>query len=324
MNSSTLESLLKVDDLTVNYGGSHTPALKGASFELKTGSTLGVVGESGSGKTTLARALGGLLPPGATVNAALLELAGQDLLAASKKQWRQLRRSEVAFVFQSPVDSWNPTRLLAVQMKDALRASGLDDEYSRLLGVLERMGIDNPGKVLESYPHQLSGGMLQRMSIAVALMHEPSLLIADEPTSALDSTVQAEILLILQELRTEANLSLVVISHDLSVVSRLADEVAVMYGGRVVECGQTADILKSPVHPYTRGLLASVPGMSGETRTPLPAMPYGEVAENGCVFATRCEIREESCIRIDPPLMERSNGFVACEPGLRQWTQERP
>ena len=316
-------SLLKVDDLTVNYAGEESPALKGASFDLGYGRTLGVVGESGSGKTTLALALGGLLPTGARMKASQIELAGQDLLDISRRRWLHLRRSEVAFVFQSPVDSWNPTRVLKVQVKDALQAAGRSDDYSRLVDVLQRVGIDDPDRVLGSYPDQLSGGMLQRMSIAVALVHEPALLIADEPTSALDSTVQAEILTILNELRTEANLSLVIISHDLSVVSRLADDVMVMYGGRVVESGETEDVLESPVHPYTRGLLASVPNLEGETRTPLPAMPFGEIADLGCVFATRCDLREEGCLRTEPLPIEHKSGFVACGPGRELWVQER-
>ncbi|MBH99443.1 MAG: hypothetical protein CL467_02445 [Acidimicrobiaceae bacterium] len=316
-------SLLKVDDLTVYYAGEQSPALKGASFELDHGRTLGVVGESGSGKTTVALALGGLLPSGAKMKASRIELGGHDLLDISKRKWLHLRRSEVAFVFQSPVDSWNPTRVLRVQVKDALQAAGRSDDYSRLVSVLQRVGIDDPDRALGSYPHQLSGGMLQRISIAVALVHEPALLIADEPTSALDSTVQAEILEILHELRTEANLSLVIISHDLSVVSRLADEVVVMYGGRVVERGETEDVLGLPVHPYTRGLLASVPKLEGETRTPLPAMAFGEIADQGCVFATRCDLREETCLRTDPLPIEHKSGFVACGPGMEKWSKER-
>ena len=311
-------SLLAVEDLTVSYPGGARPAVSGVSFEIEAGRTLAVVGESGSGKTTLALALAGLLDRRARRRARRLEIGGEDLLAAGRKRWRQLRRTAVSFVFQSPVNSWNPTRTMKAQVKDGMAASGRAGRMPELYELLGRVGFEDPERRLEELPHQLSGGMLQRVSIAVAVIHQPALLIADEPTSALDSTVQSEILAVLRELRDEANLAMLVISHDLSVVSRVADDVMVMYGGKAVERGAREDVLGGAVHPYTRGLLDSVPRLDGERKTPLPSMPPGPLPAGGCPFAPRCGLAVEECRRAEPPLAPVGAVLAACPPAAAQ------
>ena len=311
-------SLLSVEDLTVSYPGGVRPAVSGVSFEIEAGRTLAVVGESGSGKTTLALALAGLLDRRARRRARRLEIGGEDLLAAGRRRWRQLRRTAVSFVFQSPVNSWNPTRTMKAQVKDGMAASGRAGRMPELYELLGRVGFEDPERRLEELPHQLSGGMLQRVSIAVAVIHQPALLIADEPTSALDSTVQSEILAVLRELRDEANLAMLVISHDLSVVSRVADDVMVMYGGKAVERGAREDVLGGAVHPYTRGLLDSVPRLDGERKTPLPSMPPGPLPAGGCPFAPRCGLAVEECRRTEPPLAPVGAVLAACPPAAAQ------
>lgn len=307
-------SLLAVEDLTVAYPGAGRAAVKGVSLELEAGRTLAVVGESGSGKTTLALALAGLLDRRAAVRARRLEMDGENLLAAGKRRWRRLRRTEISFVFQSPINSWNPTRTMKAQVKDGMAASDCADRMPELYDLLGRVGFDDPHRRLDDLPHRLSGGMLQRVSIAVAVIHEPALLIADEPTSALDSTVQSEILAILGELRNEVNLAMLVISHDLSVVSRVADDVMVMYGGRAVERGPRGGVLDSAVHPYTRGLLDSVPRLDGERRIPLPSMVPGPLPAAGCPFAPRCGLAVEECRRTEPDLIPAAATLAACPP----------
>ena len=307
-------SLLVVDGLTVVYPGAGRPAVAGVSFEIEAGRTLAVVGESGSGKTTLALALAGLLDPRARRGARRLEVNGEDLLSAGRKRWRQLRRTDISFVFQSPVNSWNPTRTMKAQVKDGMAASGRAGRMPELYDLLGRVGFEDPERRLEDLPHQLSGGMLQRVSIAVAVIREPALLIADEPTSALDSTVQSEILAILGELRREVNLAMLVISHDLSVVSRVADDVMVMYGGKAVELGSRRNALHSAVHPYTKGLLDSVPSLDGERKTLLPSMAPGPLPAAGCPFAPRCGLAVDECRRTEPDLAPVGATLAACPP----------
>lgn len=307
-------SLLAVEDLTVTYQGATRPAVKGASLELESGRTLAVVGESGSGKTTLALALAGLLDRRARRRAARLEINGENLLSAGRRRWRQLRRTDISFIFQSPINSWNPTRTMIAQVRDAMTAAGHAARMPELMDLLARVGFEDPERRLEDLPHQLSGGMLQRVSIAVSVIHEPALLIADEPTSALDSTVQSEILAILGELRSEVDLAMLVISHDLSVVSRVADDVMVLYGGKVVERGARADVLDSAAHPYTRGLLDSVPRLDGERQTPLPSMIPGHLPARGCPFAPRCRLAVDDCRRTEPDLIPIGATLAACPP----------
>ena len=309
-------SLLVVDGLSVSYEGSDRNALNDASFTLEAGKTVAVVGESGSGKSTLAHVLGGLLDPTTRMTGRDLSLSGENLLSARRSRWRELRRTELSMVFQSPIESWNPTRTLRAQLVGGLEAAGRPELYPTLVELLHRVGIDEPEQRLGDYPHQLSGGMLQRISIASAVVKGPSLLIADEPTSALDSTVQAEILEILRELKKDSDLAMVIISHDLTVVSRVADDVLVMYGGNIVESGPTDRVLGHPVHPYTQGLLDSVPRLTDEPRSALPSMPMGGLPERGCPFRPRCSIAVEACELNNPALEASGVTRVACPPAL--------
>ena len=200
------------------------------------------------------------------------------------------------------------------QVKEGMAASGHSDRMPELMDLLARVGFEDPQRRLEDLPHRLSGGMLQRVSIAVAVIHEPALLIADEPTSALDSTVQSEILAILRELRNEVNLAMLVISHDLSVVSRVSDEVIVLYGGKVVEQGSCDDLLSSAVHPYTTGLLDSVPRLDGARQAPLPSMVPGHLPAMGCPFAPRCGMAVAECHHTEPELIPVASTLAACPP----------
>jgi len=309
-------TLLEVDGLSVTYAGADYKALNDASFTLDTGKTVAVVGESGSGKSTLAHVLAGLLDQTAEMTGRSLSLNGENLLTANRSRWRELRRTQLSMVFQSPIESWNPTRTMRAQVMGGLKAAGRPDLYRSLVESVRRVGIDEPEQRLGDYAHQLSGGMLQRISIASAVVNGPSLLIADEPTSALDSTVQAEILQILSELRNDSNLAMVIISHDLTVVNRVADDVLVMYGGKIVESGPTDLVLGDPVHPYTRGLLDSVPRLTDEPRRSLPSMPTGGIPNQGCPFQPRCALAVAACETTSPSLEITGATRVACPPAL--------
>jgi oligopeptide/dipeptide ABC transporter ATP-binding protein len=306
-------TLLTVRGLEVRYAHMARPALRGLSFELAAGASLAIVGESGSGKSTAALALTRLLPRDARVRAAEIRFEGNDLARLGRKELRALRGRRIAMVFQDPAGSWNPTRRIGAQLGDGLRAAGLGEEgEGRVLELLRRVGIDRPERRLHDYPHHLSGGMLQRVMIAGALASAPSLLIADEPTSALDATVQAELLDLLAELRAETGLALLIISHDLGVVARVAEQTVVLYAGKAVERAPTQALFTRARHPYTVGLLRSTPRRTQPPKVPLEAMRAGEVAVRGCPFAPRCPLAVERCRVEEPEEREVDTSIVAC------------
>jgi oligopeptide/dipeptide ABC transporter ATP-binding protein len=306
-------ALLAVSGLEVRYARAATPAVHGLSFELEQGGSLAIVGESGSGKSTAALALTRLLPRDARVDAAGITFEGRDLQRLGLRELRALRGRRIAMVFQDPAGSWNPTRRIGVQLRDGLRAAGLGDEArGRLLDLLRRVGIQNPELRLEDYPHHLSGGMLQRIMIAGALAAGPSLLIADAPPRALDATVQAELLGLLAELRAETGLALLIISHDLGVVARVAERTVVLYAGKAVEQAPTAALFSDARHPYTLGLLRSTPRRTDRPKAPLVAMRAGEVAPRGCPFAPRCPLAVERCVAEEPTPRRVGASTVAC------------
>jgi peptide/nickel transport system ATP-binding protein len=264
------EPLLHVENLSIDFGG--RPAVDGISFEIGQGETLGLVGESGSGKSATSLALLRLLPPSATVTGKIA-FGGYDLLALPEPEMRRRRGREVAMIFQEPMTALNPVMPVGAQIAEAVQAHHPElsraEVRSRVLESMHEVALPEPERRLRDYPHQFSGGQRQRILIAMAIVNRPRLLIADEPTTALDVTVQAQILALLNRLRKTHNLSMLFISHDLAVVSQVADRVAVMQHGAIVEQASAAQIFGSPQHPYTRRLLASVPTMRTDRSKPL-------------------------------------------------------
>jgi peptide/nickel transport system ATP-binding protein len=264
------DALLHVDNLSIDFGD--RPAVDGISFEIGQGETLGLVGESGSGKSATSLALLRLLPPSATVTGKIA-FGGYDLLALSEPEMRRRRGREIAMIFQEPMTSLNPVMPVGAQIAEAVQAHHPElsraEVRSRVLESMHEVALPEPERRLRDYPHQFSGGQRQRILIAMAIVNRPRLLIADEPTTALDVTVQAQILALLNRLRKTHNLSMLFISHDLAVVSQVADRVAVMQHGKIVEQGAAAQIFEAPQHPYTRRLLASVPTMRTDRTKPL-------------------------------------------------------
>jgi oligopeptide transport system ATP-binding protein len=300
--------VLDVDRLRVllpGRDGTKLPAVDGVSFAVAPGEIVGVAGESGSGKTMTALALFGLLPHGATTEGAL-RFDGSDVLTMRAKDLRGLRGQSMSMVFQDPMTSLHPMLTVEKQITEHLRfhtGVGRRAARARALELLEQVRIPDPARTLGAYPHQFSGGMRQRVAIAVALACSPRLLIADEPTTALDVTVQAGILRLLDRLRREEGLAIVIITHDLGVMSSIADRVVVMYAGRVAESGPTAEVLGAPRHPYTRGLLDALPHPERGTTSLVPiagAPPVLGGKPAGCAFHPRCAFAEARC-RTDRP-----------------------
>ncbi len=272
MDSSRVNQspLLSVRDLRVSFGAHE--AVRGISFAIAPGETLGLVGESGSGKSATSLALMRLLPPVAHVQGSIT-LDRQDLLALDERAMRRLRGAGVAMVFQEPMTALNPVMTVGRQIAEALLAhaprTSRREVRERVLAAMREVALPEPERRINDYPHQFSGGQRQRIVIAMAILNKPRLLIADEPTTALDVTVQAQILALLKRLREEHNLAMLFISHDLAVVSQVADRVAVMRHGEIVEQGAMLDVLTQPKHSYTRSLLASVPTMTTDRERPL-------------------------------------------------------
>ncbi len=290
------------------------------SLQLAPAESLGLVGESGSGKTMLALALMGLLPPGARVaGSAVLkrgETSERNLTQLNEKGWRAVRGREIAMVFQEPMTSLNPVMRIGAQIAEGIRAHepslSKSQVRNRVLEALRHASVPEPEVRAEQFPHQLSGGLRQRAMIAMVLAAGPKLLIADEPTTALDVTVQKQILDLLDRLRRELKLGLVFITHDLGVVAQVADRVAVMYAGRIVEEGPAAEVLRAPRHPYTQGLLAASPSLEKRKLTPIPgAVPQLIALPPGCAFEPRCGLRRAECAAAVPALRSASAGHTA-------------
>ncbi len=332
------EPLLEVRDLRVAFrtDAGTVRALFGVSFSLAPGETLGLVGESGCGKTVTALSVLKLLPsPPAVIEGGQVLLRGKDLVPLSGEEMRDVRGKEISMVFQEPMSSLNPVLTVGEQVAEVFTAHGVcgkEEAGEKAVAWLRRVGMPDPERRVREYPHQLSGGMRQRAMIAMALALEPALLIADEPTTALDVTIEAQILDLLRELRRLQGMAVLLITHDLGVVHEFADRTAIMYLGRIVEIGTTHDLFADPVHPYTQGLLESLPGKStGERRLPsIPGtVPGLSAIPPGCPFADRCKFRQAAlgawregaaatdalavCDRVDPQLEEYAPGhFAAC------------
>ncbi len=313
-------TLLEAEALTVTFGqaAAVVRVVDGLGFALAPGRTLGVVGESGCGKSMAALAVMGLLPVGARAGGAL-RFDGEDLLAMSEAGRRRLRGRRMAMIFQEPMTALNPVVPVGVQIAEMLVVHEGARETAarqRAIALLERVGIAEPATRAAAYPHQLSGGMRQRVMIAMAIACRPSLLIADEPTTALDVSVQAQILDLLLELQRDEGMAMLFISHNLGVISEIADEIMVMYAGRVAEHGPAQSVLAAPLHPYTRGLIATLPDPA--RRKPVLPTIAGTVPDPrwraaGCAFHPRCPDATAECAATLPTPRERApRRFAAC------------
>ena len=302
--------MLQATDLTVTLGAREhaTQVIAGLSFSLRPGQTLGVVGESGCGKSMTALAVMGLLPTPHAVGGDL-RFDGADLSAMMPEQRRRLRGASMAMIFQEPMTALNPVVTIGAQIAEMLevhRDAAPDQAARQAVGLLERVGIADAARRAGAYPHQLSGGMRQRVMIAMAIACKPTLLIADEPTTALDVSVQAQILDLLLELQRDEGMAMLFISHNLGVVSEMADDILVMYAGRAVEYGPAQEVLRAPRHPYTTGLIATLPDI-GKRQKRLPVIPGNVVSPRqrpaGCAFAPRCPLALPACAASTPGLI---------------------
>ena len=313
LNVVGLRSLIQLRHSTIR-------AVDGVSLHIDRGETLGLVGESGSGKTMTAMSIPRLLPRGGAIVEGTIELMGRNLVELDEEEIRKVRGSEVAVVFQDPMTSLNPTMRVGTQIAESVRAHRgwtWSRSFERAVEVLGLVGVPRPTERLNAYPHQLSGGLRQRVMIAIALANEPRLLIADEPTTALDVTVQAQILRLITTLKKRLGMAVLLITHDLGVVAGHADRVAVMYAGKVVEEGPTAEILGSMRHRYTQALLQSMP-VRDQPRSQLlyaiPGQPPNlSEPPPGCRFHPRCQFATEVCASAEPPFEEHAAGHsFAC------------
>jgi peptide/nickel transport system ATP-binding protein len=301
--------LLRISDLAVEFvtPDRRTTALDGVSLEIGPGEVVGLVGETGCGKTLTGLSVLRLLPSTATVSRGTVEFEGRDLAALPEEALRDIRGNRISMVFQNPGTAFNPVFTIGSQIRRVLQAhERIDDAAAsaRIAGVLADVGLGEADRVLRAYPHQLSGGMLQRAMIAMALVCRPALLIADEPTTALDVTIAAQILRLLRRLQEEQGFSVLFITHDLGVVRIVSDRVVVLYAGRVAEDAPTAELFADPQHPYTRGLIAAVPRRStrGGPLSSIPgSIPTDPGSIAGCAFADRCPLVAERC-RVERPL----------------------
>ena len=311
-------SVLAVTDLAVTFGSGAglVRAVNGVSLEVARGEVLGLVGESGSGKSVTGLAILGLVDAPGKIARGSIKLEGEELIGRPEASLRRMRGKRLAMIFQDPMSTLNPVLRIDTQMIEAVRAHDNVTERAaraRASDALARVGIPSPDERLTAYPHQFSGGMRQRVAIAIALLHGPALLVADEPTTALDVTIQSQILAQVQQLAAEQGTALVWITHDLSVVASLADRVAVMYAGRIVEEGPVADVIERPHHPYTAGLIGSVPSRNkrGAPLAQIPGMaPSAASLPQGCPFRPRCPRRDEVCLT-DPPAFAFEPGRAA-------------
>ena len=312
------KELLRIEDLEIRYETDDgiVYALNGVSLHVDEGETLGLVGETGAGKTTLAKGILRLIqtPPGKIVNGKVY-FGGKDILAMSDHDLHQVRGNAISMVFQDPMTSLNPVMTVGEQIEEviAVHNSNLSKEEirERAIAMLRRVGIS--ADRIDEYPHQFSGGMKQRVIIAIALACNPKLLLADEPTTALDVTIQAQVLDMIRKLKTEMNTAMILISHDLGVVAQTCDRVAIIYAGRIVETGNLRDIYKNPKHPYTIGLLDSIPSLTKDAKRLKPIkglMPDPTNLPPGCPFAPRCNYATAACSEAVPELADRGNGHL--------------
>ncbi len=315
-----MSDFLNVKDLVVEYtsGGQTIHAVNGVSFQIEKGETLGLVGETGAGKTTIAKAILQILPdPPAKVRQGEIVLDGADVLKMPEHDLLKIRGSKISMIFQDPMTALNPIMSVGSQITEVILLHNDIDESAavdRACEMLEMVGI--PRQRYVEYPHQFSGGMKQRVVIAMALACNPELLLADEPTTALDVTIQAQVLDMINDLKTKYNTTMILITHDLGVVAETCDKVAIIYAGSIMECGSKEDIFLHPQHPYTHGLFGSIPKLDDKSKrlNPIPGLPPDPTnLPQGCPFAPRCAYATDECRRKGVPMLKVSAGHeVRC------------
>jgi len=317
-----VQPLLEVKDLRTSFftDAGEVRAVDGVSFAVEPGKLMGLVGESGSGKTASVLSVMRLLPERARVMGGAVLFEGRDLLKLSEPEMRAVRGAKIAMIFQEPMTSLNPVFTIGSQIGEAVRLhqhTARRETLERTIEALRLVGIADPERRVNDYPHQLSGGMRQRVMIAMALACEPKLLVADEPTTALDVTIQAQILDLIRELQVRLKLAVILVTHDLGVVAQYADDVTILYAARVIEQAPSAELFRNPLNPYTRGLLESIPGVDGSHHRRLRAIagsiPNALHPPSGCRFHPRCPMAIDECARVDPPLVAKApQHLVAC------------
>jgi oligopeptide/dipeptide ABC transporter ATP-binding protein len=314
------EDLLRIDGMHVGFrqGDDMRSVVRGVDLRIAPGEVVGLVGESGSGKSMTALAIMRLLPPGGAVTSGRILFRGQDLRETSARDLNKLRGGQIGMIFQDPLTALNPAMTIGRQLHDAIRAHqaiGSRAALTRAEELLALVGIPYPRQRLLAYPHELSGGMRQRVMIALAVSCNPSLLIADEPTTALDVTVQAQVMDLLDRIRTEFGIAILFISHNLELVAEISTRVTVMYAGRVVETGDVHELFATPRHPYTRQLLRCIPRLDGQkgAMPTIPGLPpHIGALPPGCPFAPRCDIAEPRCTEDDPPTSWHNRQMAVC------------
>ena len=312
MNNSTI---LQVENLKTVFSsrGQEVQAVRGVSFEVNKGEIVGLVGESGSGKSVTMKAILGILPENAKTSADVLRFQDKDLLSLNEEEYRKMRGKEMTMIFQDPMTALNPLKKIGAHLEEVImRHSSCSkaEAKTKAIEMLRRVGIPMPETRMNQYPHEFSGGMRQRVLIAMALACEPELLIADEPTTALDVTIQAQILDLLKELEEQYNTSIVLITHDMGVVANVCTKIAIMYGGLIMECGTTDEIFYEPKHPYTKALLRAIPSLDlkeGERLKSIEGLPPSLInPPKGCPFAERCEFAQPKCFEQMPEYQDFS------------------
>lgn len=309
--------MLRIQDLHVKFAVNRAMinALNGVDLNIKSGQSIGVVGESGSGKSTLSMAIMGLLPKTAEVRGEIW-FGDKNVLMASEKYMRSIRGREISIVFQNPQAYMNPTKTIGEQIIEPVIFHKLDSKAKaryEAVELLRKVGLKDPELIMKSYPFELSGGMLQRVMIAMALICKPKLLIADEPTTALDVTVQAEILRLLKKNQQEMGMAMILVTHDLAVAAQVCNEIYVMYAGKIMERIPSKNLIRECVHPYLKGLIKSIPRLDSKEISYIPGNPTNRHLGDGCVFYERCEQKFDMCKHKQPPVLHVSNEHdVAC------------
>ena len=315
------ENILSVVDLNTSFrtDRGEVMAVNGVSFNLDRGKILGIVGESGSGKSVTAYSIMQILEKNGSIKKGQVLYKGEDITKFTEKQMREFRGKCCSIIFQDPMTSLNPVFTIGNQLKEAIELHTPrkgKEAMDRAVEMLTLVGVNEPEKRVKQYPYELSGGMRQRVMIAMALACEPDILIADEPTTALDVTIQAQILELMQSLQKKLGMAIIMVTHDLGVIADMCDEIIVMYGGRVCERGTAEDIFYRPSHEYTKGLLKSIPSVDrmGEKLVPIPGTPINLLnMPKGCAFCPRCENAMKICIEEIPPEMQMPDGhFASC------------